>query len=36
MHIMSAKDAKYGFDRLVDMADLNEVGGETEHEEVAA
>lgn len=36
MHIMSAKDAKYGFDRLIDMADLNEVGGETKHEEVAA
>jgi hypothetical protein len=36
MHIMSAKDAKYGFDRLIDMADFNEVGGETKHEEVAA
>ena len=35
MHIMSAKDAKYGFDRLIDMA-VNEVGGETKHEEVAA
>jgi hypothetical protein len=36
MHIMSAKDAKYGFDRLIGMADLNEVGSETGHEEVGA